>query len=347
LQHLAEAEYYEFKIDIIRKIVARLGCAPEIQQDIISIEPYSRRRVEFKVAVNKGEISLGFCEEKSNRVIDISMCAVIEKPIFELSKKLRVVLSELKKMGNVDGINITNFASGFDVFFLVKSAINSSDKEKIIEFAKQNNIVRLGEKIGDEELKILYNSAPVKIRFGTADIELQAGAFVQATQAGQDAITDFILRHIKHAKTATKKIADLYSGCGTYSFPIAQTGANVTAYEGDYEMVFALNAAARKNNLETCLQAQSRDLYKKPLRADELKHFDAIVVNPPRNGALPQCQEIAKSGVRQVLMVSCNPQTFERDAKCLLAAGYKLDEIVPIDQFLWSKHLELVAKFSK
>jgi 23S rRNA (uracil1939-C5)-methyltransferase len=165
---------------------------------------------------------------------------------------------------------------------------------------------------------------------------------LQATQVGQAAITDFILQNLRG-----KNVVDLYSGCGTYSFPIAQTGANVRAFEGSYEMVLAFNNAIRQNGLDDKMSAQTRDLFKNPVRADELKNFDTIIINPPRNGALPQTQQIAKAGVANVIMVSCNPATFERDAKCLLQAGYIIDKIVPIDQFLWSNHLELVASFKK
>jgi len=205
----------------------------------------------------------------------------------------------------------------------------------------------VAEKIGKEELKIIYNGAPVYTYFGTTNIELKIelpqGAFLQATQAGQDAITNFILQYLAGAKN----IADLYSGCGTYTFPIAQSGCRVSAFEGSYDMALALNNTIRQNDMEGLITAHTRDLYKNPVRADELKQFDAIVINPPRNGALPQTQQIAKSGVANVVMISCNPQTFERDAKAMLEAGYKLSKIVPIDQFVWTNHLELAAFFQK
>ena len=343
LQHLPEAEYYQFKKNILRKILQRLNCKEDTLTDIVRIAPQTRRRVEFKTSVNKSKISLGFCEAKSHSVVNISECLVIEPEIFELSEKLRELLSHLKKIGNIDGINISNHSNGFDVFFLAKSPINPADKAAIIDFSKQNNILRCGEKIDTDELRIFYNSTTVITNFGTAKIELPAGAFLQATQAGQNAITDFILQNLKGAKT----VADLYSGCGTYSFPMAQTGSIVSAYEGSYDMVLAMNNAIRQNGMDSQISAQSRDLYKSPVRADELNAFDAIIINPPRNGALTQVKQIAHSGVKDVVMVSCNPQTFERDAKCLIDTGYKLEKIVPIDQFLWSNHLELAAYFKK
>lgn len=343
LQHLSEDEYYLFKKDILTKIIVRLGCKAEILADVVRIPAGTRRRAEFKVAVNKGNISLGFCEAKSNVVVDISMCLVLEPEIFELSKALRELLSTFKKPGNIDGINVTKLNDGYDIFFVAKSPIITQDKDRIIEFSKQNNILRCGERIDKQDLKVFFNSTAGIVNFGDAKVELPAGAFLQATKAGQDAITSFVLEHTN----GSKNVADLYSGCGTYSFPTAQNGAHVSAYEGSYDMVLAMNNAIRQNKMDDLITAQSRDLYKNPVRADELKQFDAIIINPPRNGALPQVQQITKSDVANVIMVSCNPQTFERDAKCLLDSGYTLEKIVPIDQFLWSNHLELTAYFKK
>ncbi|EGF90755.1 23S rRNA uracil-5--methyltransferase rumA [Asticcacaulis biprosthecium C19] len=78
-----------------------------------------------------------------------------------------------------------------------------------------------------------------------------------------------------------------------------------------------------------------------------MKGFDAIVFDPPRAGAEAQAAEIARSGVARAVAVSCNPQTFVRDAKILVNAGFSLDRVTPIDQFLWSAHVELVGVFSR
>lgn len=343
LHGLADEEYYSQKSKILADIVTGLGYDAGVLRDIVRIGEGARRRAEFKIAVKKGDVSLGFCEAKSHRVVDISMCLVVEPAIFELGQSFKTLLGTLKKPGNIDSLNVTNFSGEFDVIIGAKAGFKAADLEKILEFAKSNSVLRLAEQIGDEELKVIHSTSQPSLKFGGAAVELPMGAFLQATAAGQAAITEFVLRHTGSAKN----VADLYSGCGTYSFPLAETGAIVAAFEGDYDMVFALNAAARKNGLEKNLSGQSRDLYKKPVRSDELGGFDAVVINPPRNGALPQTQHIARSGVADVIMVSCNPQTFARDAKCLLDAGYELIEAQAIDQFYWTKHLEVVTYFKK
>ena len=147
----------------------------------------------------------------------------------------------------------------------------------------------------------------------------------------------------QHASKASR-VMDLYSGCGTYSLPLLAAGKIVHAVEGSQEMVAALHNAARKTAPER-IHSSVRDLYRDPVKTEELNRFDAVVINPPRNGALPQCEAIAKSTVPLVIMVSCNPATFARDAAALIKGGYRLESATPIDQFLWSHHLELIAKF--
>jgi 23S rRNA (uracil1939-C5)-methyltransferase len=152
-----------------------------------------------------------------------------------------------------------------------------------------------------------------------------------------------VSEHLKGCDT----IADLYSGCGTYSFPLIRQSQRVSAYEGASEMAAAMNDACVAGDLDERIETTVRDLFADPLSAGELNHFDGIVINPPRNGALPQVQAISQSGVGKVVMVSCDPATFKRDAKALLDGGYTLTLAVPIDQFYWSRHLELVAVFER
>ena len=343
LQHLNDDEYYAFKQQVLRDVLQRLGCADEMLKDVVRIGAGTRRRADFKVAVSKGDIALGFHGERSNALVDIEMCPVLEPQVFAFSQAFKAFLGQLKKPGNVSGVSVTNFASGVDVVVNMKNAAKAADMQKIVEFAKTPAVLRLSVQVADDDLKAVYKKEVPVVSFGGVQVEFPVGGFLQATQAGQDAIVDFVLEKAKGAVN----VVDLYSGCGTYSLPLARAGAHVVAFEGDYDMVFALNAAARKAALDDSLSAQSRDLFKKPLRASELKAFDMAVINPPRNGALPQTQQLAEAELNKIVMVSCSPQTFERDAKALLLAGWKLLEVVPIDQFYLTKHLELVAYFEK
>jgi 23S rRNA (uracil1939-C5)-methyltransferase len=341
MQHIKPLNYNIFKRDILLQAVKRLNCDESVVTALIQVGPHSRRRAEFKVTVNKGHISIGFFEAKSHNIVDVTMCPVTTSEIVDLLPKLRHALHDLKKPGNIKSTNISLADNGIDMLLNTTAPTTANDKAALIAFAKENGIIRLAEKA--TEIDILYNKESPLILLGDVEVELPTGSFMQATAIGQKAITDIILKNTE----GHKRIIDLYCGIGTYSFPLVQTGHTVKAYEGGNEMVTAIHNAARRNNIEDKISAGVRDLIKRPVKPHELKDFDAVVINPPRNGAKPQAEEIAKSEIKKVVMVSCNPATFERDAKCLLDGGFGLNSATPIDQFYWNAHLELVAVFSR
>lgn len=164
---------------------------------------------------------------------------------------------------------------------------------------------------------------------------------MQATSPSQDKLIEFVVENLKNSK----KVADLYAGCGTFSFPLVKTAKYIGAYEGSEAMVSAIYSASTKNGLDNKINATERDLFKKPLSEKELNNFDAVVINPPRNGALPQIKNISKSNINKVVMVSCNPETFKRDSKNLLQNSFKISSLQPVDQFLYSQHMEIAACF--
>jgi len=165
---------------------------------------------------------------------------------------------------------------------------------------------------------------------------------LQATATGQDAIISCVLNYLKDCR----HIADLFSGCGTYSFALASQAISIEAFEVNEAMSLAAHNAATKHDLNHKIRTSTRDLFARPLKEHELNRFDAVVINPPRTGAQAQIKQLSShQKIHAICMVSCNPSTFERDAKQLLSAGYKLTSVTPIDQFYWSNHLELVGLF--
>jgi len=168
------------------------------------------------------------------------------------------------------------------------------------------------------------------------------GAFLQATEAGQVALTEAV----KLAVGTAKHVLDFFAGCGTFSLPLARQ-SQVLAMEGEAELLSALDLSWRNATGLKTVQTEKRDLFRNPVIVEDLKHFDAVVIDPPRAGAKSQCEELAKSGVPVIAFVSCNPVTFARDAKILVGGGYKIEWIQVVDQFRWSSHVELVARFSK
>ena len=184
--------------------------------------------------------------------------------------------------------------------------------------------------------------APPIQRFGLANVVPPPGAFLQATMEGEHSL----LYHVKSIVEDARSVIDLFSGCGTFALPLAET-KDVHAVEGEKTMVHAMDAAWRKTEGFKKLTHEARDLYRRPLLPDELDQFDAAVIDPPRAGAEAQVRELARSGIKTIAYVSCNPLSFARDSAILKRTGYDLLFVQTVDQFLWSPHIELIGAFSK
>ena len=180
------------------------------------------------------------------------------------------------------------------------------------------------------------------LKVGKAHVQLPPGAFLQATAEGEAALAKLVLAHVGGAK----RVADLFAGIGTFALRLAET-ARVTAADNEGGAIKALERAAATTTGLKPVEVHTRDLFRRPFMAAELKNFDAVVFNPPRQGAEAQTRELAKSKVPVVVAVSCDAATFARDARILIDGGYKLVRVSPLDQFRYSAHVELVAKFEK
>lgn len=342
LQHLAADDYAAFKRGILAQILRRLGCEDALQEMVL-VGAGARRRVEVKIAMEKGVVKLGFHENRSHALVDVIACPVTRGEIIALFAPLRELIAGFKKPGQVKSIQLTQVEKGFDLLLVTASRLPAEDRTRLSAFAEKHHIIRIAEQVAEGDVQVIYRKGYVTASFADTEVELPAPAFLQATEEGQAGITDFILREMQ----GRKRVLDLYCGCGTYSFPLQQSGSRVSAYEGSYEMVTAMQNAIRRHGLEEAMQVSQRDLFKNPVKAEEMRGFDGVVINPPRNGAESQAKQLAKSAVPKIVMISCNPATFERDAKHLLAGDYKLTSALPIDQFYWSAHLELVAAFER
>jgi 23S rRNA (uracil1939-C5)-methyltransferase len=330
-QFLQLDEYLQSKQHKVATLAKRLGVDKNIVQPMIAVGKGERRRASFRIAVDKGRVSLGFNAYHSHEIINIQQCFVLRPEIVALIEPLRACLQTLKKPSLIEEFRITLLRDGLDVSFTTKSPLKTSDKQFLLDFFATHNIVRVCE----NGQRVAGGNA--LITFSDIVVELPPEAFLQASEKAQNAMQALVKQHLNGCES----IVDLYSGCGTFTFPLAVR----SAYEGSSEMIAALHNAALKNNL--IVNAQTQDLFKSPLTASELAAFDGAVINPPHNGASPQCQQLAQSIIKKLVMVSCNPSTFERDAKTLLHGGYALTQLTPVDQFYWSTHLELVACFER
>ena len=291
----------------------------------------------------EADLVLGFNEAGTRTAIDLEECPVLNPGLVALLPPLRQLLTEILRTGDKADIVAAITETGVDLLLVTRAALKLPQREAIAAFAEDRDIARIARRLPKEigAEPIVERRKPIRT-FGATPVALPPGAFLQATAEGEAALTAFVLE----ACAGAGKIADLYAGCGTFSFALAGADAAVHAVEGDGPAHKAFVDAARSAGLNR-VTAERRDLAKRPLRVEELNRFDALVFDPPRAGAKEQAAHLAESKVKTVVAISCHPGTFARDARILAEGGYRLERVQPIDQFLWSPHLELAARFQR
>jgi 23S rRNA (uracil1939-C5)-methyltransferase len=341
MQHLPDSDYIMLKERMLETAVSRAGYSKEAIAPMVRIPPYTRRRTHFKVQADTQLAEIGYYAAGSHSLLAISECPVLKQPILQLMHQLKPLLPRLAHPELLREIAITHTDSGMDIIMIADTPPESADMDVLGEFAASHDIARISWQSEGMLLPLITRRATA-LAVGQVALTLPETYFLQATSEGQAAITAFISDATQNATT----IADLYAGCGTYSFAMCGY-AHVTAIEGAPAMIQAMKSTINTYRLEKNVTAKQRDLYKNPLTASALSAFDAVVINPPRNGAGTQIQQLALSNTPLIVMISCNPGSFERDAKLLREGGYQLEKAVAIDQFVWSSHLEVAALFRK
>jgi 23S rRNA (uracil1939-C5)-methyltransferase len=323
LQHIDDAAYADFLKDRIAAALAAQGLAtPEILEPQLS-PPRSRRRTSLKASAG----SIGFNAEGTHRIVDMRECHVLRPELFALVAPLRRLLN-----GRA-GVTMTLADQGVDLMLEGVSVEGLAATEAMIAFAHEQKLARLALDDG-YGAQTLWEPEPVTVTLAGVPVALPHGAFLQATAEGETAL----VAAVREAVGPALVTADLFAGLGT--FALALTG-KVYAAEGAREGVLALKAAGRG------IFADHRDLFRRPLDEAELARFEAVVLDPPRAGAKEQAPLLARSSVPRIAYVSCNPNTFARDAKILVEGGYRLLWVKPVGQFLWSTHVELAGAFAK
>jgi 23S rRNA (uracil1939-C5)-methyltransferase len=342
LQHLENDAYVAWKLRQITLTLARRGFDDIEVGPLVRALPAERRRAEFGAIRTAARTIAGFHAYRSRTLVDMLDCAVLAPTIVALLPPLRAFLHGVLPPSHPSDILVTQTESGLDLLVSHAPSPDRGRREAIAAFANTQDLARIAWRERDETPEVLVQRRVPQVRFADITVDLPPGAFLQATRSGENAIVAATLSGIAGAK----RVADLFAGCGTISLPLSAQ-ARVHAVEGARELADALTAAARRAQRAGRLTVETRDLVRRPLRADELEDFDAIVFDPPRDGAAAQAAEIARSKVGKVVGVSCNPATFARDARTLADAGFRLVRVTPIDQFLWSPHLELVGIFER
>lgn len=289
----------------------------------------SRRRAKFSVA--NGQV--GFRELQRHRVIDLYECSVLDPQLFSIVEPLRILANDLRALFKTFDVQVTRTENGLDVAIMKmdEASLDLNARERLMRFADDQNIARLS--VGGLPFAERH---PPSLSLGGASVILPAGGFLQATRAGEAAL----IKEVTEAMADADTIVDLFCGLGTFALPLSQGGRSVIAADGAVEAIASLNAAARAAGRK--ISANVRDLFARPLRADELKDVDAAVFDPPRAGAREQAAQLAKAAIPTIVAVSCNPATLARDVGGI-AAWYDLERLVLVDQFGWSAHVEAVA----
>lgn len=342
LQHWAMEPYLAWKQDQVRLSLEREGIETEIEATV-AVPMASRRRVALHARrTPEGRVILGFKARKSWRLVEVTECAVADPRLVAAFPALaKVAAAFLEHPKSAPTLHVTWTLSGLDVDVTGverKSGGLSRDRQmQAIRAAHEADLARLS--LAGETL--VMERQP-RVMFGTASVPVPPGGFLQAVPEAELAMTSRAVAAVKGAK----KVADLFCGAGTFTFPLAAV-APVLAADASAAGVAALKAGVSSTQGLRPITAEARDLFRRPLSPFDLKGCDAIVFDPPRAGAIDQTAQIAGTKAAVVVGVSCNPQTFARDARVLINAGFRLETVTPVDQFLWSAHVELVGIFRR
>jgi 23S rRNA (uracil1939-C5)-methyltransferase len=342
LQHMDDAAYADWKRGLVVDALARAGFPAPNVAALIRTPPHARRRMDFAVRRRDGGVLLGLNQIHGTAVIDLLDCQVLHPSLLALLPPLRKTLSSLAALGNTGSVIANLLPSGADLLVRTDRALTPIDRIKLAAFAAAHDIPRIAWALGDGPPETAAQTASPHALFAGHRVEPPPGAFLQASAEGEAAIVAAVLAALP-AKLATRSRAvELYAGIGTLSFPLA-AHLRVQAFEGDQAAAAALRRAQSNTHIETT----ARDLARQPLAPKEFSGAAMIVLDPPYAGAALQMPAIAASGVRMVVYISCNPAALGKDAALLARAGYRLRVATPIDQFLWSAHVECVAAFEK
>lgn len=340
LQHLRDDVYAQWLQTTIMCKLQQHDLKTEILPAAVS-PTQTRRRCSVSGRWQGGTFVIGFTQEKSHQLVPLTDCAVLDPAVFDLIAPLGTLLKPYVGKRQTLRTSITLASNGLDILL---EGINTDDpqlRQDVAFFAQDHQgICRIiGDDRGYED--ILFQLDTPVMRFDGGLVSLPYGAFTQATPQGEATL----IKALKTWVDAPKAIADLFSGVGTLSLALARF-AKVDAFEASRPAVDALKNA-RQTKGRHGVNVVHRDLFRRPLSAVELKKYDTVVLDPPRAGAKAQCETLAEAKCGQLLYVSCNPNTFARDARMLVDGGYILDTIQPVGQFLWSTHVELVAHFRR
>ncbi|MDE9450131.1 class I SAM-dependent RNA methyltransferase [Aliiroseovarius sp. Z3] len=336
LLHASDQFVADWKVGVVKAALDAHGLTSEFRP-IMTSPAASRRRAVLSGRRGKKGAIVGFHGRRSDTITEITSCQLVHPDILAALPALGALTMLGASRKGALSINVVQSASGLDVSVTGGKPLDRGLETDLAQALHTYGLARLtwdGEVIATE--------TPPEQLFGIAAVVPPAGAFLQATRAGEAALLDGVREIVGGAKS----VIDLFAGCGTFALPLAQA-AEVHAVEGHAAMTDALALGWRQTQGLRHVTTEVRDLFRNPLMAEDLARFDAAVIDPPRAGAEAQIAQLAASDIKRIAMVSCNAQTFARDAKALVDAGYRMNWVQVVDQFRWSTHTEQVASFTR
>jgi 23S rRNA (uracil1939-C5)-methyltransferase len=334
-QHWDFPRYRDWKRGLVIEALRQAGLDAPVG-DLIDAHGEGRRRAVFHARISpQGVLEVGFAAFRAHQIVGIDRCPVLA-PSLGAALPAAWAIAEAIGPGKPLDIQVTATDAGLDVDVRGSGPLGARHTAALARLADTHRLARLTR---HGEL-IVQRAAPT-LRMGKATVPLPPGAFLQATAEGEAVLARLALEHAGKAKA----VADLFCGAGPFALRLAER-ARVTAADSDAAAIAALHQAAKAPGLKP-IAAEARDLFRRPLAPDELKAFDAVVFDPPRQGAEAQARQLAASRVPLLVAVSCNATTFARDARILADGGYRLTSVTPVDQFRYSAHVEIVGRFEK
>ena len=336
MQHANDGFVADWKQDIVANALQARGLVADLRE-IATSPVQSRRRAKFSGRRTKKGAMVGFHAKGSDTLVAVPDCQLVTPALTGSVAALEALtILACSRKGEID-LTVTEAALGPDILVTTDKALTPQLRVELAGLANHHGLSRL---VWNDEPVVVIN--PPAQDFGGSKVVPPPGAFLQATKHGELALLDAV----DQITAKASRIIDLFAGCGTFTLPLAKRAA-VHAVEGEAMMLDALDRGWREGHQLRKVTTESRDLFRRPLEPDELRHFDAAVIDPPRAGAEAQIETLAKSDIRTIAMVSCNPVTFARDAKSLVDAGFDMPFVQAVDQFRWSAHVEIVAAFTR
>ncbi|MFZ5681296.1 MAG: class I SAM-dependent RNA methyltransferase [Bradyrhizobiaceae bacterium] len=337
IQHWQDDAYRNWKRQLVVDTLNHAGIGCEVLE-LIDAHGTGRRRMTLHARQSQqGILRVGFAAAGRHEIIAIDHCPILDPAMHGAIEAANDIAELLRPVSKPLDIQITAADNGLDVDVRGSGPLGTALLSALSKLAEKHNLARLTR---HGELVIMRK--PPVVRVGKAQVTLPAGSFMQPTAVGEETLAALAFERCKGAK----HIADLFCGFGPFAFRLAEK-FKVAAFDSDAAAVTALQNAVKLTQGLKPIKAEARDLFRRPLMPQELRDYDCVVFDPPRQGAQAQSQQLAASKIALAVAVSCNPATFARDARILIDGGFKIDSVTPVDQFRHTPHVELVAKFRR